>query len=135
MPYCTRSDLIDRFGKEDLQQLTDREDRGIIDNRVLDKAIADADAEINAKLKARYTLPLSPVPPILNLKACYIALYYLHGDSATDQVIKFNNDAMAYLKDVRDGKESLDVDDPAPETSSFRTSVQSKSSSYDWGQY
>jgi len=135
MPYCTKQDLIDRFAESELIQLTDRSNSGLIDDTVLNKAIADADAEIDSKLKNRYTVPLSPTPDILNLKACDIARYFLYEDSPTDHVTKRYDDAIKFLKEVRDGKESLGVDTPAPTTSPGRMKVRQGNSVTDWDTY
>jgi len=135
MPYCNKTDMIDRFGELELEQLTDRDGIGKIDTAVLDRAIAAADAEINARVKKQYTVPLSPVPEIINLKACDITRYFLHDGRATEQVEKRYRDAIAFLKDVRDGKEELgDVNVPS-EAPAGRMTVSATSSSIDWDTY
>ena len=49
MSYCTRQNLIDRFGEPELIQLTDLDNLGVIDDTVLNQAISDADASALAK--------------------------------------------------------------------------------------
>jgi len=135
MPYCTKQDMINRFGRTELEQLTDHEGIGKIDVVVLDRAIAAADAEINARVKKQYTVPLSPVPEIINLKACDITRYFLYDDRVTDQVEARYKEAIAFLKDVRDGKEELGDVNVTPEAPSGRMTVNSSSSAYDWDTY
>lgn len=115
MPYSTQQNLIDRFGAAEIIQLTDRPDRadpqnaGSIDVSVLNQAIADADAEINAHLTS-YPLPLTTVPPKLVRIASDIARYYLYDDQMTDTVRQRYEDALAYLKAVAAGKIPLPPD-------------------------
>ena len=62
MAYCTQQDMIDRFGSEDLIQLTDRNALGVIDATVLSAAIDDATDTMDTYIATRYTLPLAVVP-------------------------------------------------------------------------
>lgn len=115
MSYCTQQNLIDRFGAAEIIQLTDRPDRadplnaGSIDVSVLNQAIADADAEINAHLTS-YPLPLSVVPANLVRIACDIARYYLYEDQMTDTVRQRYENALQYLQAVAAGKIPLPPD-------------------------
>lgn len=111
MTYATLQNLIDRFGADELIQLTDREGLGEIDTTVTDRALADADARINGYLAARYTLPLVNVPTELELLACDIARYLLHDDRVTEQIEQRYKDAIAQLRDVSRGVAVLGVDD------------------------
>lgn len=112
MAYCTLQDLIDRFGEGELVQLTDRSipPVGVIDEAVVDRAIADAGAEIDASLQARYALPLALVPPLLNRLACDIARYVLQADAASDEVRRRYEDARATLRQLASGQASLGPD-------------------------
>lgn len=112
MPYATQQDLIDRFGEEELVQLTDRAEppAGAIDATVIGKALADADDAVNGYLAVRYEVPLASPPLVLNRMACDIARYYLYEDRVTEIVRKRYDDAVAYLKDVAAGKVVLGVD-------------------------
>lgn len=109
MPYCTKQDLIDRFGEDELIQLTDRANLGVIDDTVLNQAIADADAEINGYL-ANYSLPLTTVPTVLVRGACDIARYFLYDDAATEQVTKRYEAVLKFLGQVAKGVISLGID-------------------------
>ncbi len=110
MTYATQQDLVERFGQEELIQLTDRNSVGAIDATVVAKALADADAAIDGYVASRYTLPLSPVPAQLNRVAGDIARYYLYEDKPTEAVQKRYDAAIAWLKDVAKGLITLGVD-------------------------
>lgn len=110
MTYAVQQDLIDRFGQQELIELTDRNNTGSIDATVLGKALADADATINGYLASRYTLPLSTVPSVIVRFAGDIARYYLYDDRVTEQVATRYADAIKFLKDVAAGNVNLGVD-------------------------
>jgi phage gp36-like protein len=113
MPYTTRLLLTDRFGLDELIQRTDKfaPYTGAIVDVVLDRAIADADAEIDGFVGARYALPLpEPVPPVLVPIACDIARYRLYDDAVPDIVRQRYEDAVARLKDISAGRLSLGID-------------------------
>ena len=114
MPYASQSDLVTRFGQIELVQLTDRSPGAIaINTTVLQAALDDADAEIDARLMARYTLPLPVVPRLIKNLAVDIARYRLSDDMATDQVTKRYDAALRVLADISSGKVLLGVDQAA----------------------
>ena len=115
MPYCTKQDLIDRFGEAEMIQLTDRAATGEIDDAVLDQAIEDAGGEIDGYLASGgYATPLSPVPRIVTAKACDMARHALYDDHAAEQVRKRYEDAIRFLRAVADGTVKLGVSAPEP---------------------
>lgn len=110
MTYATQQNLTDRFGATELAQLTDRTAGTTIDATVVGKALADADAEINGYLATRYTLPLAPVPTIIERLACDLARYYLFEDRVTDIVQTRYDAAVRFLTAVSKGVVTLGVD-------------------------
>lgn len=110
MTYASQQNLIDRFGEDELIQLTDRANTGLINSTVVARALADADAEINGYLSTRYTLPLSPVPAVLEKLACDISRYQLFENSVTEIVQERYENAVRFLKDVAAGRVTLGVD-------------------------
>ena len=106
MPYCTQQNLITRFTEQEIIQLTDRANTGVVDAAVVAEAIYDAEAEIDSYLTA-YALPLAVIPPNFERLACDIARYYLYDDAATEQVIRRYDSAVAYLKEILNGKVNL----------------------------
>lgn len=119
--YCTLQNLIDRFGRVELTQLTDRliPPTGQIGEGVVDLAIKDASELIDSYLEGRYTLPLDPIPAPLARVACDLARYYLHENGVTEIVQKRYESAVAYLKAVSRGEVKLSGSDgdAAPTTS------------------
>lgn len=110
MTYASQQNLTDRFGEDELIQLSDRANTGLINSTVVARALADADAEINGYLSTRYTLPLSSVPEVLVVIACNIARYRLDNRDPREDIVTRYKDAIKYLKDVVSGEGSLGVD-------------------------
>lgn len=123
MPYTTRTLLEERFGLDELIQRTDKfapYTSAIVD-AVIERAIADSDAEIDGFVGSRYTLPLPlPTPPVLVPIACDIARYRLYDDAVPEIVRQRYEDAIARLRDIAAGRLSLGID-PAPAAGSQGT--------------
>lgn len=105
----TLTDLTDRFGEAEIAQLTDRESYQEIDMDVVNRAIFDAESEIESYLNTAglvsrnqqgdlvYTK--SPIAPkSLIIKACDICRWYLHDEQITHTVQKRYDEAIAWLK-------------------------------------
>lgn len=119
MSYATQQDLVDRYGLDEIVQLTDRTGTGQVDATVVARALADADAIIDAYVGLVTTLPLSSVPPRLSQAACVIARYSLWQDGHPDRVRLDYEDAIAWLRDIAAGRASLGLAPsvaPAPST-------------------
>lgn len=127
MAYCTQQNLLDRFGLAELTQLTDHDNLGVINATVLDLAIADATAEIDAYLTG-YALPLATVPANLVRIAGDIARYYLYDDAPIEQVQLRYDNAMKYLVQVARGIISLGPDATGTVATSTNNSAQFESS-------
>lgn len=110
MPYATQQNMIDRFGQQELIELTDEANLGAIDAAVLGVALTDADAEINSYLAGRYSLPLVQSTDELVRMACDIARYRLFDTRASEQVKARYDDAIKKLRDVSRGVASLGID-------------------------
>jgi len=79
MAYCTLEDLEKIMPEQDLIELTDDDvPAAVIVTANVDKAIADAGELIDGYLRARYSLPLTPAPGLINTLACDIAVYRLY---------------------------------------------------------
>lgn len=118
MDYATQADLIDRFGETELAQLTDRDNGAILDPTVLNRALADADAEIDSYLAARYQLPLASVPTALVRVAADLARYRLYDDRVTEAVRNRYQEAVGYLKAISAGGVVIDGASPLAVASS-----------------
>ena len=117
MGYVTQSGLVERFGEEEIIQLTDRTavPPAAIDATVVERAIADASSMIDGYLARRYALPLTATPPALAKAAADIARYYLHGAAAgkDDAVSRAHEAALRWLRDIASGAVTLDADGAA----------------------
>lgn len=133
MPYCTKQNLIDRFGEQEMIQLTDHDmTAGAIVDAVLNRAIDDATAEINGYLTA-YTLPLASVPANFELMACNITRYHLYNDSATELVKERYKQGIKYLEKVAAGDIDLAPDTSGAVVQETSDSVEFSSSSSVFG--
>lgn len=123
MSYATAADLSQRFGEAELAQLADPLHTGEPDAAVLALALADADAEINGYLAARYALPLPVVPAVLVRVACDIARYRLWADRASEEVRRRYDDATRVLVNISKGVVALGLAQadtaPTPSLASF----------------
>ncbi len=129
MAYCAQQNLIVRFGETELIQLTDPANAAAIDTTVLNKAIADADAEINKYLTA-YPLPLTRVPADFERMACDITRYFLYGSTVPDYVKDRFDKATKYLELVAKGTINIapDISGAVAETSSDNVEFHSSPS-------
>jgi phage gp36-like protein len=99
MPYITRTEFEKRFGAVELDDLTAEND--------FNAAASDADALVDGYLAARYSLPLSSVPTLVEGWAADITRFKLWDDHAPEEVRKRYEDALAQLKLLAQGVISL----------------------------
>jgi len=109
MSYCTQQDMIERYGEEELIQLTDHTGAGVIDTATITRAITDADGDIDGRLGSRFRLPITPVPKILVRIACDIARYHLYPIAAPEHVAKRYDDAIRFIDGVAKGRISIGI--------------------------
>lgn len=134
MSYATQADMVDRYGERELILLTDRDNTGVIDSTVLDRALADATAEIDGYLAARYQLPLTSTPTVLVRVCADIARYHLHDDNIPEPVEIRYKAAVDLLRQVSLGRVALGVSDTGDEpTSNDGAEVQSGGRVWDRG--
>lgn len=109
MAYCTIEDIRYAMDESDMIRFTDDDDVGIVNAQVVDKAVGDAGALVDAYLAARYAVPLDPVPDVVNGLACDIAVYKISSRRgiASDDVRKKFDDAVKFLREFADGKAVL----------------------------
>ncbi|WAC06583.1 MAG: DUF1320 domain-containing protein [Thermodesulfobacteriota bacterium] len=125
MAYCIEDDIKKQLPENKLIELTDDNGDGVADTGVVDKAIADADAEIDTYLSGRYTVPLSPVPPIINKVSVDISIWNLFSRrQVADEVAKERyRAAVDLLKLIAKGDVSLGiVPEPAGGEQQIKTS-------------
>lgn len=112
--YATLADLVARFGEREIAQLTNRDGLDVIDSSVADQALADANAEAEAYLAARYPVPPAPVPQVLVMVVCNIARYRLYDDAAPEEVRRRYEDAARLLARIASGEISIGPAQSAP---------------------
>lgn len=116
MSYASQQHLIDLLGLTEVIQRTDRTNipPSQIDRTVVDGVLADADGLIDSYVASRYAVPLASVPPVLVRLAKVIAGYFLMGAAASESLRQDYEDALRTLRDIADGRMSLDVGPLSP---------------------
>ena len=111
MVYAQPSDMIARYPNRDLVQLTNEDPtQTVVDQTVLQQAIADASSEIDGYLESRFTLPLTDPPAVLARLTCDIAMYRLQALRPLHDLSEARRryeDALALLIRVADGTLTL----------------------------
>lgn len=127
MNYCTQQNIIDRYGQDQLLLIADRNNDQVVDAAVVDQAIADASAEIDVYIAAKYELPLPEVPEVIERICIDIVMYRLAStaDVMTEEKRQRYEDAIALLKLIAKGEASLGLPDP-PASSSGSVTVSSQ---------
>lgn len=107
--YIEPSQYLSRFGFAETLALTDEAGVGKIGRAIFFAALADAAAEIDAYLGARYQTPFAaPIPGVIQRIAGDIARARLHSAGAVpDAVAGALTDARRTLRDLADGRASL----------------------------
>ncbi|WP_435100827.1 gp436 family protein [Arhodomonas sp. AD133] len=108
MAYASVQDLIDRFGEDELIELTDTERTGQVDQAQVETALEEASAEIDALIRRRYSVPVSPAPALLRRLCADIARYHLDAIGGREHVAKRRNDAVKRLESIAAGRATLD---------------------------
>ena len=127
MAYCILDDLKEKISEDQLIQLTDDDDTGAIASSRTDRAIADAESEIDSYCAARYKVPLDPVPGIIRKYCVDIAVYNLfqRRRGAPEDRYRDYKSAITFLQNVAAGKATLgeQPEPEAPDESSSQASL------------
>lgn len=110
MAYSSLEDLNNRISEEELIQLTDDANLGVIDTQLVDDLRLEADDLIDQHLKGRAELPLALVPPVIQGISVDLTLYLLHlrrSGEVPPAVTEQRKTALNLLEYFRDGKLSL----------------------------
>lgn len=111
--YATAEDLEKALTNSVLAQLTDDENGQVVNQQIVEDAIKKADSIIDAYLRARYQVPVHPVPEILRDISIRLAKYFLYRRrldlDLPDTVSKEYDSAMSILKDLQSGKAVIPV--------------------------
>lgn len=116
MAYCTQSDILKQLDEVILIELTDDAGDGEVDSDVVDRAIADADEEIDSYLSVKYSLPFSTTPNLVRRMSVVIAICNLYARRADTTPETRKEDCERIRKDldrIARGTMKLDVPDPS----------------------
>lgn len=112
MTYATADDLKNRFGR-DVKDLLDRDGDGSDDTGLAEAIIADASAEIDAIIGARYPVPVQD-SPWLKAACCDLARYRLYDDQVPDAVSARRTETVNRLRSIAKGNSDLVRSDGSP---------------------
>jgi len=102
MGYCTRADMVDRFGEQEVADLEAGR------SNAMDEAIDDAAALIDSYIGARYSLPLLAAPVQLLSISRDLVRYSL--DMVPDETVRQRRDyAIKYLESLAAGRATLGI--------------------------
>ena len=128
MAYCTKEDILEQLPEQELITLTDDAGTGTVDEDVVNRAITDADATIDAYCQGRYALPLNPVPEMIRKLSVDIAIYNLYSrrnDVMPDVRTERYKNAIRFLERVAEGKIQLGASTPQPESTANSVNLTS----------
>ncbi len=112
MAYTDYTKLKNRMPDKDIIELTDDAALGTVNNTVLDAVIADAESEINGKLRGRYTAPISPVPAAIEWIAAVLTMNRLYSRNhrliLSDGIAREVKSARLALDELQSGKQILE---------------------------
>jgi phage gp36-like protein len=120
MPYAVKADLSPRrISAAELVQLTDDTNSGITNDQVITDVLTEASALIDSYCRVRYTVPLQSSDQVKGLCLTLAEYFlYLRRKRVNTDVRQSYEDAIAFLKDVSNGKAGLDQPATAtPQTS------------------
>ncbi|MXV43910.1 DUF1320 domain-containing protein [Saccharibacter sp. 17.LH.SD] len=114
MSYATLADMIDRYGREEIETTTPDRDspRGTLDEARVSRILSDASSTVDSYLQRRYVVPIQPVPPVVVRICCQLARFDLANGGSnvpSEQIRAGQQAAMAWLRDVVAGKATLDA--------------------------
>jgi phage gp36-like protein len=116
MSYCTQAQIEAEVGAPDLIALTDDNVTGFINTDVLNTLISNVSNYIDGRCANIYTVPFSPVPPIISQMCVSIVCYRLYRRRLTpDEKNNFYDEwmeAKKYLDEVNIGDKHIDLTQP-----------------------
>lgn len=113
--YLSISELVDRFGLEEIERLVGDES-GRIDRTRLVSCLADVQAIADAYIAARYAVPLSPVPQLVKVVIGDMTRARLYPQGAPDGVAAASSAALTMLANISKGQLQLPSATVLPDT-------------------
>lgn len=107
--YAIVADMVAAFSEQEILELSniDYPDATVINEDVVNRAIEDAQAQLDSYLATRYKVPLAVVPTVIRNYTCDVARYLLDKDKPREEVTRRRDLVFYYLKDLAAGKASL----------------------------
>lgn len=125
MSYCTLDDILKKIPRENVQQLTDDEGIGDINQDRVNDAITEAGTIIDGYLTSRYTVPLVPTPPLVNHLAVDLSIYAIYSrrfETQMPESMKDRNDnALKLLKQIQLGVIQLGMETPVTAPGDYKS--------------
>lgn len=109
MRYCTLSDLALAIPAQSLRWLSNDDPKALEpDQTVLEAAVTDAEEQIDAALRGRYSLPLPEVPSVVKSITVNLARHWLYlrrpeGRELPDGVVRAYKASLDMLTQLRNG--------------------------------
>ena len=112
MAYAAQSDLVPlRLTLAELTQLTDDADTGQVNAAVVNAALEEASGRVDSYCRQRYVTPLQQSDSVTSLVldiAEYLLFSRRRNAKLSETIRQRYEDAISFLKDVANGKASLD---------------------------
>lgn len=110
MAYATQSDLLLRVTDQELQQLTDDDRSGQVDQDIVNGVLDEASAIVDSYCRTRYAVPLQQSTDATRVtRDVAVYLLFSRRPQKMQETVKDRyEEAIALLKDVSTGKASLD---------------------------
>lgn len=133
MVYATQSDMVTKYGEQQMIQLTDRDDVGSteINEAVLAAELEEATAIINGYVAKRYRVPVSPVPTVLANACKVIAYFSLHRGRHSEQTRQSYEDVLRTLASISNGSFVLDIAGEEPKSAKAQVVLDSAPRQFD----
>jgi phage gp36-like protein len=112
MAYHTLEDLINVIPEDIIISLSDDGLLGVVDDQVVNAAIAATDSLVDGYISAQYPVPLAVVPPEVCDLACDITIYKLYKrrqEELSETRRLAYKEAIRLLEQIRDGKHPLNI--------------------------
>lgn len=107
--YCNYDDIVADIGYDDLQQITDDNKTGVVDEGIVRKKIQDVDDYINSHIQEHYSLPITTSGGLSVLRKIAVSLVVCDlyqrrlGLEYPESLIRRRQDAVADLMKVQKG--------------------------------
>jgi len=132
MVYCGLDDIKGEIPEIRIIELTDDDSpnsSGSINLSIVNNRIEKACTTVDGYLRARFTLPLPSVPPIIKSLATDLAVYHLYERltemNCTEGMILRYNKAIKMLEKIADGTIPIGIEEQDDTAEGFPTAVLS----------